>query len=213
VLPGLVAANHQHWFNLRLDFDVDGAANAVRENNLAHAGPATHGAGEAESRGFTTSHTVFGRADEAARDMNEETARTWTVYNPAAVDRAGRPAGYTIAPMENAMTIFPPSRRQGAAGFTAHHLWVTPYRPDQLYAAGPYPNQAPPDDADVLARQAGPEPVYDRDVVVWYSLGMTHFPRVEDYPVMSSARLSVTFQPDGFFQRNPAVGLGQVSGQ
>src|SRR4029077_14095653 len=27
VHPGLVAANHQHWFNLRLDFDIDGAAN------------------------------------------------------------------------------------------------------------------------------------------------------------------------------------------
>ena len=30
---------------------------------------------------------------------------------------------------------------------------------------------------------------------------------------MSSARLSVTFHPDGFFARNPAVGLGQVSGR
>jgi primary-amine oxidase len=213
VLPGLVAANHQHWFNLRLDFDVDGAANAVRENNLEHAGPGAHAAGEAESRGFTASHTVFGRADEATRDMNEATARTWTIYNPAVVSSAGRPAGYTVAPMENAMTIFPPSRRQGAAGFTAHHFWVTPYRPDQLYAGGAYPNQAAADEADALARTAGEEPIYDRDVVVWYSLGMTHFPRVEDYPVMSSARLSVTFQPDGFFARNPAVGLGQVGGR
>ncbi len=212
VHPGLVAANHQHWFNLRLDFDVDGAANAVRENNLAHAAAGPHDAG-AEGRGFTASHTIFGRASEAMRDMNEETARTWTIYNPAAVNREGRPAGYTIAPMENAMTIFPPARQQGASGFTAHHLWVTPYRPGQLYAAGAYPNQAPPDDADVLARYAGQEAIYDRDIVVWYSLGMTHFPRVEDYPVMPSARLSVTFQPDGFFQRNPAVGLGQVSGR
>jgi primary-amine oxidase len=210
VHPGLVAANHQHWFSLRLDFDIDGAANAVRENNLAHA---PHGAGEAESRGFTASHTVLARADAAVRDMNEETARSWTIYNPAAVDRAGRPTGYTIAPMENAMTIFPPSRRQGPAGFTAHHLWVTPYRPDQVYAAGPYPNQAPQDYADVLSRYADASPVYDRDIVVWYSLGMTHFPRPEDYPVMSSARLGVTFQPDGFFARNPAVGLGRVSGQ
>jgi primary-amine oxidase len=42
---------------------------------------------------------------------------------------------------------------------------------------------------------------------------MTHFPRPEDYPVMSSARLGVTFHPDGFFARNPALGLGQVSGR
>jgi primary-amine oxidase len=209
VHPGLVAANHQHWFNLRLDFDIDGAANAVMENNRVHA--AGHDAGEA--RALTVSHTVLGTSVNATREMNEETGRSWTIYNPAAVSREGRPAGYTLAPMENAMTIFPPPRLRGAAAFTAHHLWVTPYRAGELFAGGPYPNQAPPDYADTLARYAGKDSVYDRDIVVWYSLGMTHFPRPEDYPVMSSARLSVTFQPDGFFQRNPAVGLGQVSGQ
>jgi primary-amine oxidase len=212
VLPGLVAANHQHWFNLRLDFDVDGTANAVRENNLEHAASPPHGGG-GEGRGFTASHTVFGRASDAKRDMNDATARTWTIYNPAAASREGRAPAYTIAPMENAMTIFPSSRQQGAPGFTAHHLWVTPYRPEQLFAAGSYPNQVRRGYADTLDRYADQAPIYDRDVVVWYSLGMTHFPRVEDYPVMPSARMAVTFQPDGFFARNPAVGLGQVSGQ
>jgi primary-amine oxidase len=211
VHPGLVAANHQHWFNLRLDFDLDGAANAVMENERAHAPGPPHDADD--RRALTASHRVFGTAVEAKREMNEETARSWTIYNPAAVSREGRPAGYTLAPMENAMTIFPPSRRQGAAGFTAHHLWVTPYRAGELFAGGPYPNQAMPDYDDALPRYAGLDTVYDRDIVVWYSLGMTHFPRPEDYPVMSSTRLGVTFQPDGFFRRNPAVGLGQVSGQ
>ena len=66
---------------------------------------------------------------------------------------------------------------------------------------------APPNYQDTLIRWAGEDSVYDRDIVVWYS------PRPEDYPVMSNARIGVTFHPDGFFQRNPAVGLGQVSGQ
>jgi primary-amine oxidase len=205
VRPGLAATNHQHWFNLRLDFDIDGAANAAMENNAQ-----PH---DAERRELTGSHAVLGTAREAARHMNEETARTWTIYNPSAASREGRPAGYTLVPMENAMTIFPPARRQGAAGFTAQHFWVTPYRASELFAGGPYPNQAPPDYADTLPHHAGEDSVYDRDIVVWYSLGMTHFPRVEDYPVMSSARMAVTFVPDGFFARNPALGLGQVSGQ
>jgi primary-amine oxidase len=210
VHPGLVAANHQHWFNLRLDFDIDGPANAVRENDLEHA---AHDAGGADARAFSASHTIFGRAGDAQRDMNEAAARTWTIFNPSVVSGAGHAAGYTIAPMENAMTIFPPARRQGPAGFTAHHLWVTPYRDGQLFAAGAYPNQARADYADTLFHYAGQDAVYDRDIVVWYSLGMTHFPRAEDYPVMPSARLAVTFHPDGFFARNPALGLGQVSGQ
>jgi primary-amine oxidase len=215
VYPGLVAANHQHWFNLRLDFDVDGAANAVMENNLVHgAGDAHHATGEAgaEGRGFAASHTVFGRASDVRRDMNDESARTWTVYNPSALGREGRPAGYTIAPMGNAMTIFPAARAHDGASFTFRHLWVTPYRDGQLYAAGAYPNQARPDYADTLDRYAGADAIYGKDIVVWYSLGMTHFPRVEDYPIMSSDRLSVTFRPDGFFSRNRALPLGKVSG-
>ena len=211
VHPGLVALNHQHWFNLRLDFDVDGAANAVMENNRAHAPGTSHGQAGAEPRSLMASHTVFATAADARREMNEESARSWTIYNPRAVNREGRPTGYTLAPMENAMTIFPPDRRQGTADFTAYHFWVTPYRSGELFAAGPYPNQAMPDYADTLSRYASADRVYDRDIVVWYSLGMTHFPRPEDYPVMSNARTGVTFHPDGFFQRNPAVGLGQVS--
>lgn len=210
VHPGLVAANHQHWFNLRLDFDVDGTANAVMENNLDRPTHESHG-GEGD-RGFAASHTVFGRAADARRDMNDMTARSWTIYNPAAVDRMGHAAGYTIVPMENAMTVFPPARQHGPAGFTAHHLWVTPYGATQRYAAGPYPNQATDDAADTLDRSAGDAPIYDRDIVVWYSLGMTHFPRVENYPIMSNDRLAVAFRPDGFFARNPALDLGQVSG-
>jgi primary-amine oxidase len=218
VYPNLIAANHQHWFNLRLDFDIDGAANAVMENNLVHvrAHGTERGTGDEDAaggRGFSASHTVFGRAADAGRDMNDASARTWTVYNPAVRSREGRPSGYTIAPMENTMTIIPSARAAGEAGFTFHHLWVTPFRQEQLYAAGTYPNQTRPDYTDTLAHYAREGAIYDKDIVVWYSLGMTHFPRVEDYPIMSSDRLAVTFRPDGFFARNRALPLGEVSGR
>jgi len=213
VHPGLVAANHQHWFNLRLDFDIDGVANAVMENSRARPGEPPHDASEADRRALIARRMVLATSADVDGHMDEEMARSWTIYNPAAARRDGRPAGYTLVPMENTTTIFPPARLQGAAGFTARHVWVTPYRAGEFYAGGPYPSQAPDDYDDTLARYARPDSIHDRDIVVWYSLGMTHFPRVEDYPVMSSARMSVTFQPDGFFARNPAVGLGRVSGQ
>jgi primary-amine oxidase len=110
------------------------------------------------------------------------------------------------------MTVFPSNRAAGTVGFTFHHFWVTPYRPGQIYAAGAYPNEAKPDDADTLDHYADGDSIYDKDIVVWYSLGMTHFPRVEDWPIMSSDRLVVTFRPDGFFARNRALPLGEVDG-
>jgi primary-amine oxidase len=210
VHPNLVGGNHQHWFSLRLDFDIDGVNNAVLESNLERVSGRPQSDAQGGNRYFASSHTVFGKAVEAARDMNEETARTWTIYNPSSLQRTGRRSGYAVVPMENTATVFPSSRASEAVGFTLHPFWVTPYRDGQLYAGGAYPNQAKADYADTLYHYANQDSIYDKDIVVWYSMGMTHFPRPEDYPIMSNAKLSVLFRPVGFFERNPALGLGQV---
>jgi primary-amine oxidase len=55
--------------------------------------------------------------------------------------------------------------------------------------------------------------VFDRDIVIWYSLGETHVPRPEDYPLMPTMKLSVLFRPEGFFGHNPSLGLAHESGR
>src|SRR5262249_8638369 len=145
-------------------------------------------------------------------NSNHHSARSWTIFNPRALHDQ-RPAGYRIMPGENTETMFSTVREKGAPAFTFHHLWVTPYRDGQLFATGRYPNQAKADYSDTLYAYADDVAIYDRDVVVWYSVGHTHVPRVEDYPIMSTAKLSVSFQPEGFFARNPALGLGRVERQ
>ncbi|PYM82470.1 MAG: hypothetical protein DME09_14225, partial [Candidatus Rokuibacteriota bacterium] len=42
-------------------------------------------------------------------------------------------------------------------------------------------------------------------IVLWYTLGVTHIPRPEDWPVMPVHRASFTLEPDGFFAQNPAL--------
>jgi primary-amine oxidase len=209
VHPGLVGLNHQHWFNLRLDFDIDGTRNAVAETNLERVGD-----GGADARGadrfFSATHTVFGRARDAKRDVSDETSRTWTIYNPSSLGLGGRPAGYAVVPSHGESTAFGASREQGPAGYTFHHLWVTPYRDGQLYPVGAHPGRAGSGYADTLFHYADDAPIYDTDIVVWYSLGETHFPRPEDYPVMSNMKLSVDFRPEGFFARNPVLDAGKV---
>jgi primary-amine oxidase len=200
VNSNLVGVSHQHWFNLRLDFDVDGSSNAVMENNVKRAAGAS-----GNTMGIGVAHTVLGKAVEAKRQINHNTSRTWTIYNPSALHR-GRPAGYTLMPMANTATTFSRSREREPVGFTFHHLWVTPYRDGELYAAGAYPNQASRSYADTLHSYADDSSIYDKDIVVWYSIGDTHVPRPEDFPLMSSKKVSVAFHPDGFFERNPIFG-------
>jgi primary-amine oxidase len=150
------------------------------------------------------------RAVDAKRQLNHDTARTWTIYNPSARNGTRRPSGYTLMPLHNTSTVFPAWREPETVGFAFHHFWVTPYRDGQLYAAGPYPNQAKSNYADTLYSYADNSSIYDKDVVVWYSMGDTHVPRPEDFPLMSSKKLSVIFHPDGFFQRNAVFGPRDV---
>ena len=43
------------------------------------------------------------------------------------------------------------------------------------------------------------------DVVVWYTFGVTHFVRPEDWPVMPVEYTGFMLMPFGFFDRNPAL--------
>ena len=74
------------------------------------------------------------------------------------------------------------------AGFLGRHLWVTPYRPDEKYAAGDYPNQRAEGDGLPQWTEAD-RPIADTDLVVWYTFGHTHIPRPEDWPVMPVHRI------------------------
>ena len=47
----------------------------------------------------------------------------------------------------------------------------------------------------------------DTDLVVWYTFGQTHVPRIEDWPVMPVSSVGFMLRPDGFFDANPAIDL------
>jgi len=47
--------------------------------------------------------------------------------------------------------------------------------------------------------------VEDSDVVVWNVFGLTHNPRVEDWPVMPVEIHQLHLRPADFFERNPAL--------
>ncbi|XP_044715703.1 copper amine oxidase, enzyme domain-containing protein [Hirsutella rhossiliensis] len=72
--------------------------------------------------------------------------------------------------------------------FAQHHIWVT--------------NREIGGVADAAARK---EDILDEDIVVWSVFGLTHNPRVEDWPVMPVEMLQVDITPSDFFTENPAL--------
>ncbi|MGB3495327.1 MAG: primary-amine oxidase [Elainellaceae cyanobacterium] len=210
VAPELNALYHQHFFNMRLDFALDGINNSVSEVNTAAVAP---GAENPWGNAFVTQETVFSRESEAQRTTNPLSGRFWKICNPNVTNRLGRSPAYRLVPGENILPFAQPdSSIMQRAGFMNYHLWVTPYHPQERYAAGDYPNQRAEGDG-LPEWTAADRPIENTDVVVWYTFCHHHIPRPEEWPIMPAARIDFALKPDGFFDGNPSLDVPPLGHQ
>lgn len=204
--PNIVGINHQHFFCFRMDFDVDGLKNSLYELNVR---PIAESRGYAEQNTFTLERTLLRREQEAARDLNEGQNRCWKVINQNASRYLGHFPGYLIEPGSNAYPYsHPDSFNRKRAGFLQHHFWATQYKPDEMYASGDYPVSSA--GGEGLPQWVSDASIDNEDIVCWYSVGITHTPRVEDWPVMPAASMGFKIMPESFFKRNPALDVAEV---
>ena len=202
VSANIVAPHHQHFFNFRLDLDVDGTNNSVHEMNT-RAGAA--GAANPSQNQMIMEETALASETQAPRRMDMQTARHWLVVNDARQNALGHHPSYILVPGANSLAyVSPASPVRKRAGFINNHFWATRYKPDEQFAAGAYPNQSA--GGDGLPRWiADNESLAGQDVVVWYTLGLTHIPRPEEWPIMNTTHVGFKLIPGGFFARNPAL--------
>ncbi len=202
IAPQLNAPNHQHIFAARLVPSLDGPNNSVVEvNSVGLPTSASNPHGNA----ILAQETLFTTEKEAQRRVNSASARFWRVVNPGKKNRLGRPVGYRLVPGENCPPFAQPDAPiMRRAGFTQNNVWVTPYNPQERYAAGEYPNQHPTGDGLPHWTKANRK-IENTEISLWYVFGHNHVPRPEDWPVMPVAMLGFQFRPDGFFERSPAM--------
>jgi primary-amine oxidase len=198
---GLYAPIHQHTFCFRLEPMIDGLNNSVEEaDTVAEQKETSYG------NAFKVVSRVLKTEAEAQRDIDPFSARTWKIINPSVRNPVnGKPVGYQLLPHDNVL----PFARHGSsimnrAGFTRHHLWVTPYHPEEQYPAGDYPNQHP-GGAGLPAWTAANRPVENTILTLWYNVNVQHNPRVEDWPVMPVVHAGFLMRPFNFFTSNPAL--------
>ncbi len=202
VAQQVYAPNHQHFFNVRLDFDLDGTANSVQQVDVMAEPP-----GEANSfaNAFYAQPTLLKSEKQARSHLSQEKARTWKIINPNVLNAVGQPVGYKLVPGDNSFPFAAPQAWwRKRAGFVNYHVWVTPCRDDERYGAGDYPNQST--GGDGLIRWTEQDRSIDNtDIVLWYTFSHLHVPRPEDYPVMPTAYIGFLLKPAGFFTANPAL--------
>lgn len=204
VAPGRAGPIHQHFFSYRLDFDLDGTENSVVEMNTATVPVESS---REDDEWFATTGTVLRTELEAKRSLNLESGRWWRVVNPTIETGLGQHPGYALLPGHNAVAhAAPTSAVWRAFGFIDAHLWVTSFDPEELYAAGRF--IAFDRFGEGLPRWIRDDHSIDgEDLVVWYTLGVTHLPRPEDWPVMPARRESFRLVPFAFHTENPSMGV------
>ena len=203
VAENLVAVNHDHYFNFRLDLDVDGTGNSFNRDVYTPVGlPA-----DSLRRSIYLVNAQIAATEKSAHVDAHDRPTKLRVVNESRTNRVGNPVSYEVLVANHARLLLDPqdwpARR---ARFLQHDVWVTPYAPAERYAAGEYVFQSHGDDG-LPVWTARDRPIRKEDIVVWINLGMHHLTRAEDLPVMPTVWHSFKLRPHNFFDRNPAINL------
>ena len=140
VHPGVLAAHHQHILSLRIDPLIGSYSHgntAVQEANpmpLDEYNP--HGNGYRVVKSEITT--------EGGHDLDWAKSRVFSVKNPHILNPInGLPISYKLMfPPVPPLLSHPSSFNARRAEFADHHLYVTKYRPDELFPGGKYTNQS-----------------------------------------------------------------------
>ncbi len=200
VAPYTVAPYHDHYINYRIDLDIDGTKNNfVRDFFERTPAPKT-----SWRKGIWRLKTLMQKTEspitacipsndgEVWRVENRNKKTPILKFNPS----------YQLMPWHTVQSLMPPDdNSQSRAQFSSSPLWMTKYKPNELWAAGDYPNLSKVDKG--LPEFVGDrESIDNEDIVLWYTTGFHHIPRPEDFEIMPTMWFGFTLRPVHFFDTN-----------
>jgi primary-amine oxidase len=209
ISPNLVAPNHDHYFNFRLDFDIEGEANSFQKSRLVPYN-ATE---DVPRKSFWKVEKETVTNEMAARTkVNPMTPSSFYFVNTNEESSLGHNPAYQLIPggsyaYSQMLSEDVPVARNA---YIENPLWVTPYDPNQIYAGGEYAVKS--NGTDTLKTWTEEDRSIDNeDIVAWYTVGFHHVPRMEDWPVMPTHWAEFQIRPFNFFGYNPAITLAPPS--
>jgi primary-amine oxidase len=203
----IVAPTHQHIFSYRLDLDVDGESNSV---------------GEILPKAITVKNPEFARSEmitvEKTYKVEQEAIQKFDpdkivlVTNTSKENKLGYPTGYQVMPYAGGTHPFmeePLFTKTDyvlkRAEFINNHIWVTPYKKDELYSEGKYTTHNKDTGLGLWTQQN--RSIENKDTVVWLTTGTTHVMRAEEFPIMPTEWVTAMIKPFNFFNETPTLDL------
>ncbi|RCI12257.1 hypothetical protein L249_0746 [Ophiocordyceps polyrhachis-furcata BCC 54312] len=211
VSPGVLAQNHQHIFCARIDPAIDSyrpgdTCVVIEESRSVDIDPDKNPCGNA--------YSISRETVAAARWVDKEPRLNRTLRFESTVKRndvSGNPVGYRlVAPATQLLLAAEDGVQARRAPFARHDAWVTGFRDGEFWPAGEFTNQSHCESGGVEAMVRRADRFVDgggSSPVVWSVYGLTHNPRVEDWPVMPVETYQLHLRPADFFTKNPALNV------
>ena len=200
----IVSPIHQHLFNVRLDWFLDGGENQLFEINVK---PVSNDFDNSSELQFQAISKHLKNENEAKRNIDPSTSRTWKIVNGKVKNKIGNPTAYKILPGNSPTLMSGPKSIVGKrASFAKHNLWATPYEAKEMYAAGTH-TVMHRGEGGLSELTSNNRDISECDLVTWITFGVTHIPRPEDWPVMPVEYCGFHLIPNGFFDKNPTINL------
>ncbi|KAG6334290.1 hypothetical protein ID866_4805 [Astraeus odoratus] len=215
VAPGINAHYHQHIFSVRVDPMLDGLQNSVIESDITGLDAPTGSKENFAGNGFIVKDRVLkDPVEDGARDFNWATERRWRIANLNKTHySSGKPVSYQIVMKGGAVPLMakPDSWIARRGSFAHKQLWVVKDQEgpkgSRLFPSGryvPHTREEPEESVGSWVK-GGSGSIDNEDILLYLTLGTTHIPRPEDWPVMPVEHVNILFKPSSFFTKNPSM--------
>ncbi|MEM7253751.1 MAG: tyramine oxidase [Pseudomonadota bacterium] len=196
----LVAPNHDHFFNFRIDLDVDGRSNSLVSARLQPEKPDSQ-----RPQIWVVDYQARPTESRARIRMNPQTPTLFLFTNPNQLGRLGHAPSYRLVPHSISYSLLNPDELASIKNpYIQNQLWVTRHAQRERYPGGDYVFLG--EGKDTLREWSQRDrDILNTDIVAWYTLGMHHVPRLEDWPVMPTHWSSFSLEPFHFFRENPTL--------
>ncbi|KAG5792172.1 hypothetical protein H9Q69_008761 [Fusarium xylarioides] len=197
----ITLANYEYIFNYIFDqagaITVQARATGIVSSVLIEEGK-TAPWGNVVSPGILAQnhqHIFCVRIDPAIDGHKNTLVQTESL--PMRIDARTNPNGNTYRVVTTPITA--------SAVLDANPLQIARSRDNEFYAGGRYTLQSVSEVEGVADAADRNDDVFQQDIVLWSVFGLTHNPRVEDWPVMPFEILDLHIKPADFFTANPAI--------